>query len=805
MVYCSHCGIQNRDGSKFCNNCGARLASEPGLRCPMCSTLNQVETVFCSNCGARLVPLVASPPAEPKAPPAPIAPPIKGLSLPAKAVSSTNEADTQPETPIEPAAQLENEIEPGSKLPVAEETASIEEGEIPDWITRLRSVAPADSVQDDGIVVEEIPDWLKPASPAITQAVSEQTLSETPTPAVQKIQVPDWLSRVSPPTVETTQTEQPVVEPSVAKPEPVEDELPDWLRQTPSDLTAPNPPAVAEKELPDWLRPGLSAEEKTPTTPSELEPIVQDMPAEPEFIEPVIAESPQVPTISEPAIALETTGAKTMSEVDELPDWLRDAVAVESQEPLPTPPPALTSEPPLEAPLPGEIPSWVAALKPKDADAIAPSFPGEKSPEPIESGELPPWLADIQPKETELLNPATPAQPSAETTAPSELPAWVMALKPKEADQPIAAPAEPTQEEFGNLPDWVLALKPTDAPTASPILESALASSQGAAILSDLQGVLPLAASITQPHPKPQRLVPAERSEGARVFESLLASTAEPAVIETKPTRRRSLRPLIYVLLLLAVLVPFIVPMDSTVRITQVPAEGLFNLINALPANAPVIVSFDYDPGTAGEMDLPAKAIVRHLIQRGAKILVVSTLDTGPQMAQHIMSAIEQENPKIKYGSDYVIAYLPSHEVSLAQLASGTLPTQDYKNNSIEAFLASANLRTLRTTALIIEIAGRDDRLKIWMEQVQPRAGVKIAAAVSAAVEPKARAYLGANQLAAMTSGLLGAAQYEALTRQPGQALIAVNSQSIAQIVLIFIIVLGNLSQLISRARGQAA
>jgi hypothetical protein len=196
---------------------------------------------------------------------------------------------------------------------------------------------------------------------------------------------------------------------------------------------------------------------------------------------------------------------------------------------------------------------------------------------------------------------------------------------------------------------------------------------------------------------------------------------------------------------------------------------------------------------------------VRHLIQRGAKIVAVSTLDAGPQMAQHIMSAIEQENSKIKYGSDYVIMYLPSNEVSLTQLATGDLPTQDYKNNSVDAFFRSANLKSLRDAALIIEIVGRDDRLKMWIEQVQPRAGVKMAAAVSAAVEPKARVYRGSNQLAAMTSGLLGAAEYEALTRQSGQALIAVNAQSIAQIVFIFIIVLGNLAQLISRARGQTA
>jgi tetrahydromethanopterin S-methyltransferase subunit D len=90
------------------------------------------------------------------------------------------------------------------------------------------------------------------------------------------------------------------------------------------------------------------------------------------------------------------------------------------------------------------------------------------------------------------------------------------------------------------------------------------------------------------------------------------------------------------------------------------------------------------------------------------------------------------------------------------------------------------------------------------MEQVQPRAGVKIAAGVSAAVEPRARTYRNTNQLVALLSGLVGAAQYEVLSNQRGLAVISAGAQSTAQLVLIGLIVLGNLVYWFSRGRGKA-
>lgn len=58
---CWKCGSDNREGRKFCANCGAPLS----IACPKCGATNQPGEKFCGECGAGLVePTAAKPAAE---------------------------------------------------------------------------------------------------------------------------------------------------------------------------------------------------------------------------------------------------------------------------------------------------------------------------------------------------------------------------------------------------------------------------------------------------------------------------------------------------------------------------------------------------------------------------------------------------------------------------------------------------------------------------------------------------------------------------------------------------------------------
>jgi hypothetical protein len=50
VVMCNKCKYENDQGSKFCNNCGAKLENA----CPNCGKNNPEGSAFCSNCGTNL-------------------------------------------------------------------------------------------------------------------------------------------------------------------------------------------------------------------------------------------------------------------------------------------------------------------------------------------------------------------------------------------------------------------------------------------------------------------------------------------------------------------------------------------------------------------------------------------------------------------------------------------------------------------------------------------------------------------------------------------------------------------------------
>ncbi|MGE0682841.1 MAG: adenylate/guanylate cyclase domain-containing protein, partial [Candidatus Binatia bacterium] len=54
---CVSCGLDNREGAKFCNECGCAFA----LYCKSCGTTNPGEAKFCSECGSLLAPHSQSP------------------------------------------------------------------------------------------------------------------------------------------------------------------------------------------------------------------------------------------------------------------------------------------------------------------------------------------------------------------------------------------------------------------------------------------------------------------------------------------------------------------------------------------------------------------------------------------------------------------------------------------------------------------------------------------------------------------------------------------------------------------------
>src|SRR5262245_58441926 len=122
MIYCPSCGTANRDGSRFCNECGTKLPTMTSSLCPTCGRPNPPHSLFCENCGTRLIASLAEDQDEPEtAAPAKQGP--KGISLPTKPAAAEGEPAPEP---------------PGSEKPAESMTP---DEEVSDWMRVVQSTA----------------------------------------------------------------------------------------------------------------------------------------------------------------------------------------------------------------------------------------------------------------------------------------------------------------------------------------------------------------------------------------------------------------------------------------------------------------------------------------------------------------------------------------------------------------------------------------------------------------------------------------------------------------------------------------
>jgi hypothetical protein len=286
-----------------------------------------------------------------------------------------------------------------------------------------------------------------------------------------------------------------------------------------------------------------------------------------------------------------------------------------------------------------------------------------------------------------------------------------------------------------------------------------------------------------------------------------------PPAVKPKGAAQRAAKyvpRLLYVALLAAVLAPFLVPGDwsgSTIPLTPSTA-AFFQTVAALRPGSPVLVAFEYDPSTQGEMDPQARVVLAHLMQRGARIAAVSTLPAGPAQAQLAFAGTATAQG-YRYGADFInLGYLAGDEAALATLGQDittAFPRDFGERLPTVGRPVLQDIRGVRDFALVVVLAAEERSALAWLTQVQARFGVRMTAGISAAGAAQMAPYLQSGQLDGLLTGLPGAAEYELLMNHPGTAVRMLDAQSLAHAVIVVFVLLGNLGALVWGLRRRTA
>jgi hypothetical protein len=262
-------------------------------------------------------------------------------------------------------------------------------------------------------------------------------------------------------------------------------------------------------------------------------------------------------------------------------------------------------------------------------------------------------------------------------------------------------------------------------------------------------------------------------------------------------------RRILYVLLALVVALPLVIKPRTSIRVSE-PVRSAFAAVEQLRPGSVVMISIDFDPSSAPELQPMLVAILRHCFRKDLKVIVTGQLALGLPMAEIALNQVAPEMGK-EYGRDYVnIGYRPGYTALMVGIGRELRDffRTDYRGVPVDSFPFMRPVHTYRDIALLVSLA-HGAVADVWIQYVGGRFDQEIIVGVTGVNAPGMYQYLQAGQIKGLIGGLQGAAEYETLLERPGSATLGMPAQSAAHALIILLLVIGNAGYLLSRRKGK--
>jgi len=255
----------------------------------------------------------------------------------------------------------------------------------------------------------------------------------------------------------------------------------------------------------------------------------------------------------------------------------------------------------------------------------------------------------------------------------------------------------------------------------------------------------------------------------------------------------------VYLAVAIAVTVPVLVPFKVPVYVTP-EAKSVYDFVENTKPGEIIFLAIDYDPNAMAELHPMAKAIMRQCFSKEIKLLISALSQNGPGMAEQLISEISKEYNK-KNGVDYVyLGYKPYFAIVMLAMGQNfriPFPT-DYYGNPLDSLPMMDGVRNYDDVKCVISIVA-GNIADYWINYANGRYKVKVALGVTGVMSADYYPFLQSGQIFGLLGGLKGASEYERLTKQEGVATEGMSIQTVAHLVIIGFIVIGNIGFFMSK------
>ncbi|NUN48597.1 MAG: hypothetical protein HUU15_07195 [Candidatus Brocadiae bacterium] len=257
----------------------------------------------------------------------------------------------------------------------------------------------------------------------------------------------------------------------------------------------------------------------------------------------------------------------------------------------------------------------------------------------------------------------------------------------------------------------------------------------------------------------------------------------------------------IFLVLLVTLFAPIACPLNLSGLKASPGVSAMYNHVEGMKEGQTILVSFDFDPASAPELEPMAIGIMRHAFRKKLKVVAMGLWVTGLTLEKKIVEEAAAE-AKAVYGVDYVnLGWKPGSVAVITGMGEdiySTFPT-DTKGSAVGTIPLMKDLRRLKDFDLVVSIAAGTPGIDTWIAYGADKYKFKIGGGTTAVQSPAMAVYLQAGQLVGLIPAMRGAAEYEFLLDRPGTGTKGVDAISLGHYLIVALILLGNLAWFVTR------
>lgn len=262
-------------------------------------------------------------------------------------------------------------------------------------------------------------------------------------------------------------------------------------------------------------------------------------------------------------------------------------------------------------------------------------------------------------------------------------------------------------------------------------------------------------------------------------------------------------RRIVFILVALAVIIPTLVPINLPVSVSK-PTQKLYDYIGALPAEATIMLAFDYGPASLAELNPMAKALLKQCFDRKVRVIGITLLPEGAAMGNTLLQEVSEETEAVN-GEDYVfLGYRPGVDLVILGMGSdiASVFDTDYNGKPLSEIPMMKNITNYDQINLLIDLASGSSTEE-WITYANVRYNLQIAAGVTGVIISQMYPYLQTGQLIGLISGIAGAAEYERLLDAPAKGMLWINIESFVHLLIVVLVIIGNIAFFVQRRKEE--